>query len=411
VPGGTFGGVQARPVVRASSRRGELINARRAVAITFIVHGTLSGAWAPRIPEIKADLHLSNAALGLALLAPALATVLAARTAGFRTAMHGSGPATRVLAIGFCVTAWLPGVAWNLPSLFVALLIWGAAMGAMDIAMNAQGVTVEQGYGRPVLSSFHAAWSFGAFGGALLGGLGVALHVPISVQQTLIGVVAAGIVQFVGRDFLTDEPHDLPERRRRFALPGRPQTRLVLLGLAAVCALLAEGAVADWSGILLRDHLGVTGGWVSAGYACFAVCMTGGRLVGDRGVHYFGRGLSFAVCAVFGATGLGIGLTIDQPVAVVVGFGALGLGLSIMVPVLFSTAADTRGPSGPAIAAVSALGFTGMLCGPSVIGFIANGTSVWAALMLVPPIVLVGGVLGVTGVRVTARINRRAAAP
>jgi MFS family permease len=134
--------------------------------------------------------------------------------------------------------------------------------------------------------------------------------------------------------------------------------------------------------------------------------MTAGRVVGDRAVHAFGRATSFAVCALFGATGLGIGLTIDEPLAVVIGFGVLGLGLSIMVPVLFSTAADTRGPSGPAIAAVSALGFTGMLCGPSIIGFIANGTSVWAALMLVPPIVVVGGALGVSGVRLTARINR-----
>jgi MFS family permease len=403
--------VSVSPVEVLPDSRLRLRRARLAVAITFVVHGTLSGAWAPRIPEIKAHLHLSAGALGLALLAPALGTVLAARTAGLRTAMHGSGPATRVLALGFCITAWLPGIAWSLPSLFVALLIWGAAMGSMDIAMNAQGVTVEQGYGRPVLSSFHAAWSLGAFAGALLGGIGVALHVHISLQQVIIGVLAAATILVVGRDFLSDEPHELPERRRRFAMPGRPQTRLVLLGLAAICALLAEGAVADWSGILLRDHLDVTGGWVSAGYACFAICMTGGRLVGDRTVEYFGRALSFAVCAVVGATGLGIGLTIDQPLAVVVGFGVLGLGLSIMVPVLFSTAADTRGPSGPAIAAVSALGCTGLLCGPSLIGFIANGTSVWAALMVIPPVTVLGGMLGVAGVRLTARINARATSP
>jgi MFS family permease len=379
---------------------------RFAVTTTFVVHGTLSGAWAPRIPEIKAHLHLSAGSLGLALLAPALGTVLAARTAGHRTARHSSGAVTRVLAIGFCATAWLPGVAWNLGSLFVALLLWGASMGALDIAMNAQGVTVEKHYRRPVLSSFHAAWSLGAFAGALLGGVGVATHLHISLQQLAIGVIAAGAVLVVGRHFLPDEAHELQERTRRFKRPGRPQSRLVLLGLAAICALLAEGAVADWSGVLLRDHLDVKGGWVGAGYACFAVLMTAGRVVGDRAVHAFGRATSFAVCAVVGAVGIGAGLAVDRPVAAVIGFGALGLGLSIMVPVLFSTAADTRGPSGPAIAAVSALGFTGMLGGPSLIGFIANGTSVHAALLLVAPVTLLAGVLGVAGVRLTARINR-----
>ena len=377
--------------------------ARAAVTATFIAHGLLSGAWAPRIPEIKSHLHLSAGALGLALLAPALGTLLVARVAGHRTALHSSGTVTRVMALGFCLTAWLPGIAGGLGALFFALLIWGAAMGSMDVAMNSQGVTVEQRYRRPVLSGFHAAWSLGTFTGALLGGIGVATHLNIAVQQTILGVIAAGAVAYVGRWFLADDPHELAPRERRLRMPTRPQTRLLLLGVSAIFALVAEGAVADWSGVLLRDHLDVTGAAVSAAYACFCVFMTAGRMLGDRAVAAIGRSRALAGCGVVGAVGLGAGLAVDSWVPAVAGFGALGLGLSIMVPVLFSTAADTPGPSGPAIATVSALGCAGMLAGPSLIGFIANGTSVRAALLLLPPVTLVAGILGVAGVRATAR--------
>lgn len=390
------------PVTEVARRR-----ARAAVTTTFVAHGLVVGAWAPRIPEIKSHLHLSPGALGLALLAPALGTLLIARVAGHRTALHSSGAVTRVLAIGFGLSSWLPGVAWDLGALFFALLIWGAAMGSLDVAMNSQGVTVEQRYRRPVLSGFHAAWSLGTFTGALLGGIGVAIHLNIAVQQLVLGVAAAGAVSYTGRWFLADDPHELAPRERRLRMPRRPQSRLLLLGVSAICALIAEGAVADWSGVLLRDHLDVTGAAVSAAYACFCVCMTAGRMLGDRTVAAFGRSRALTACGVVGAVGLGAGLAVDSWLPAVAGFGALGLGLSIMVPVLFSTAADTDGPSGPAIATVSALGCAGMLAGPSLIGFLANGTSVRAALMVLPPVTLAAGVLGVAGVRSTAQAVRR----
>jgi predicted MFS family arabinose efflux permease len=388
--------------VGAGARR----RARQAVAATFAANGVLVGSWAPRIPEIKTNLGLSAAALGFALLAPALGTVLAARTVGARSARHGSGSVTRACAVAYCLTAWLPAVAPNLALLWVTLLGWGALMGAMDVSMNAQGVTVEAAYGRPVLAGFHAVWSLASFTGAVLGGLGAALGVPVGAQQAGIGLVAAITVAVVGRSYLPDPPREpapaldaRPPRERR--LPRTPELRLVLLGLSAVFALMAEGAVADWSGVLLRDHLGVTAGRVGVAYAAFCVTMTGGRLAGDRVVHALGRARCFAALALIGAMGLAAGLATDTFPATVAGFAALGLGLSIMVPVLFSTAADTDGPAGPAIAAVSALGCVGLLVGPSLIGLIAQGAGVRTALLLLVPFTLAAGALGVAGIRAT----------
>jgi MFS family permease len=377
--------------------------ARAAVAVTFAANGMLVGSWAPRIPEIKSHLDLSAGSLGIALLATALGTVVAARTAGARIARHGSPAAIRVFATVYCLLAWAPAIAPNLAALWLGLFVWGAFMGSMDVAMNAQGVTVESHYGRPVLSSFHAIWSVGSFIGAVLGGLGSALHVHVAVQQLVIGAVLAAAVLLVSRAFLAEAPHEPPPRQRLVRIPRAPETRLVLLGIAAIFALMVEGAVTDWSGVLLRDHLHASGGAVSYGYAAFCVTMTGGRFAGDRVVQALGRARCFAVLSVLGAVGLAAGMAAGSLVSAVAGFAVLGLGLSIMVPVLFSTAADTDGPAGPAIAAVAALGCVGMLAGPSLIGLVAQFSSVPAALYLLPPFTLIAGILGVAGVRLSAR--------
>ena len=379
-------------------------HARAAVAVTFAANGFLFGSWAPRIPEVKHDLHLSSAALGIALLAPAVGAVLSMQLYGRASARFGSARVTRFSVVLYCALAFLPGLAGNLPVLWLTLMLWGQSIGGFDVSMNAQGVTVEHAYGRPVLSGFHAAWSLGSLAGAVLGGIGAGADISISAQQgVLAGVVLVGVL-LAGRAYLPDPPHHtevvVPERRR-----GMPDVRLLLLGIAGLFALMSEGAVADWSGVLLRDNLHVHAAQVGVAYAAFSTTMTAGRLVGDRVVLALGRARSIAALSVVGASGLAAGLATNAFVGTVIGFALLGIGLSVMVPVLFSTAADGAAP-GPAIATVSTLGYTGFLVGPTAIGLIAQGTSVPFALWLVPIFTAVGGALGIVAVRLTA--SRRA---
>ncbi|MEP6598976.1 MAG: MFS transporter [Actinomycetota bacterium] len=371
--------------------------ARAAVAVTFAANGFLFGAWVPRIPEIKHDLDLSSGALGLALLAPALGSVLTVGLYGRACLRFGSAPVTRAVLVAFCALAWLAGIAPNLGWLFLVLFGWGATIGGLDVAMNAQGVTVEQAYGRPVLSGFHAAWSLGSLTGAMVGGLGAGLDVPIAGQQAVLGLLLVVGVLVVDRAFLADPAQRVTARPRR----ATPELRLVLIGVAGLCALLSEGAVADWSGVLLRENLHVSAGQVGLAYAAFSVAMTAGRLVGDRVVFALGRQRSIAVLTAIGAAGVAAGLATGTLAGAVIGFTLLGIGLSIMVPVLFSTAADGAN-AGPAIATVSAIGYTGFLVGPSAIGLIAQGTSVPFALWLLPLVTCAGGLLGIVAVRITA---------
>lgn len=376
--------------------------ARAAVAITFAANGFLFGSWVPRIPEVKHHLGLSSGALGFALLAPAVGSVLSMSAYGRASARFGSARLTRFALVLFCAFAWLPGLATNLPTLWLTLFVWGTAIGGLDVVMNAQGVTVEHAYERPVLSGFHATWSLGSLAGALIGGAGAAAAIPIAAQQgVLAGVVLVGTL-FAGRAYLPDPPHhgERPVAQRR----SLPELRLVLLGIAGLFALMSEGAVADWSGVLLRDNLGAHPAEVGLAYAAFSTTMTGGRLVGDRVVHALGRARSIALLTVIGAAGLAVGMAFRALPGAVIGFALLGIGLSVMVPVLFSTAADGAAP-GPAIATVSTLGYTGFLVGPTAIGLIAQGTSVPFALWLLPIFTTAGGVLGIAAVRMTASRN------
>jgi hypothetical protein len=74
-----------------------------------------------------------------------------------------------------------------------------------------------------------------------------------------------------------------------------------------------------------------------------------------------------------------------QPPIVSGSFGCLGIGLGLIVPSVFSAAG--RLPTlnaGATIAAVSACGWAGFVCGPPLIGGIASGTSLPVALGLLP---------------------------
>jgi MFS family permease len=375
------------------------------VAATFAANGALFGSWVPRIPEVKHELGLSSAALGVALLAPSVGSLLTMKAFGSACRRYGSGPVTRLALLGFLALAWLPGLAPNFGTLCAVMLIWGVFIGGVDVAMNSQGVTVEKAYGRPVLSGFHAAWSLGTLFGSGVGALGAATGFSITWQQIIFAIAVAGPVGWWQRNFWPDAPAAViavPARRRR-----GPELRLIVLGAAAFFALLSEGSVADWSGVLLRDSLHAASGQAGLAYAAFSATMTLGRLFGDRVVLRFGRVRSIATLSAVGSLGVAVGLATSTLAGAIIGFALLGIGLSVLVPVAFSAAADGADP-GPAISTVSTIGYTGFLVGPTIIGLIAEGSSVSTALWLVPILTAVAGGLASAAARVT---STRAAVP
>lgn len=393
------------------------VRARAAVYLTFAVLGGLMGSWVPRIPEVKARLHLSAGSLGFALLATAIGSLVALPIVGQLISRFGSRRITRVSLVLFCAAVVLPGLSATLWQLWLLLFLVGLMMGSIDVAMNSQAVTVEKAHHRPLMSGFHAAWSLGSLCGAGIGSVGIALGVGIAWQQFTAAVILGGAALLLGRSFLPDPVHGAAEKAavapadgpiagEAFTEPswrqrifGSLDARLVLLGLASMSAMLSEGSVGDWTPVLLRDSLHAQAAHVGFAYAGFMVLQTIGRLVGDRVIEWLGRLRAIVWMTAIGAVGLVLGMATGTVVGTVAGFTALGLGLAITVPVAFSAAADGRANAGPALAAVSSLSYTGFLAGPTLIGVVAQFTSIAAAMWLIPVIVVAGASLAVIALR------------
>ncbi|MGY2065071.1 MFS transporter [Blastococcus sp. SYSU DS0619] len=373
--------------------------ARLAVTAVFAANGALFGNWAVRIPAVKSDLGLSDAALGGALLVPAIGALVAMPLIGALSARFGSRTTTIAAALLFFAVPVLLGLAPSLPWLVPVLLVFGLAFGSLDVAMNAQAVTVERALARPVMSSFHAAFSAGALVGSLTGSLAAAAQ--LGLPQHLGGT---GLVLFL----LTAPLFPALLREERAAGPAGPlfawpRGRLLPLALIALVVLLAEGAVGDWSAVHLRDELGASAGVAGLAYTAFSVTMVAGRLAGDRVVAAWGRVRTVRISALVATAG-GVLVVAGPTVAVALaGFAALGIGLACTVPLVFSAAAEGEVEAGPALAAVSTPGYLGFLLGPPVIGGLAELVGLSAALALLP--VLLAGVALLAGRTAPVRVT------
>ncbi len=252
--------------------------ARLAVVAVFAANGVMFGNWAVRIPDVKEALALSEAALGGALLVPAVGALISMPLTGALSARRGSRTATAGMAVAFCLLPVLLGLASSPRWLVPALFLFGLAFGGLDVAMNAQAVTVERAVGRPVMSAFHAAFSGGALVGSLTGALAAAVALPVAAHLGITGLVLLTVCG----PLLPAMLHEETKAQERGPLFAWPTGRLLPLAVIALAALLAEGAVADWSAVHLRQELGAGAGTAGLAFTAFSLTMVAGRLAGDR---------------------------------------------------------------------------------------------------------------------------------
>ncbi|MEV0661978.1 MFS transporter [Actinomadura luteofluorescens] len=379
-----------------------LARARAAVTLAFAAHGLLGAAWVARIPQIKEHLGLSEGAMGVALLGAPVGVVAAVRFAGRIVGRWGSR-ATTIAAGAAGALALVPlGLAWNLGGLILSLLLMGASLGLMDVAMNAQGVAVERGYGRPLMSGLHGSYSIGTLLAALAGAAAAHAGVPVPLHLAVAAAVLIALLAFGCRGLLDRSADEFPEPDEHAPVPARsPRRPLIMLGVIGLCSFVGEGAMADWSAIYLRENLGTGPGVAGLGYAGCAVAMTIGRLTGDQVVARFGPVPVLRGGSLVAALGLGLGLAAGDPTAAVAGFTLFGLGVAVVAPVTFSAAGNVPGvPPAAGIARVTGVGYLGLLGGPPVIGFIAQGVGLaWA---LAVPVALVGLIVLLAPAAVTA---------
>ncbi|MEW6638435.1 MAG: MFS transporter [Actinomycetota bacterium] len=361
---------------------GALLRARLAVLAIFFLNGVVVASWFVRIPAVQERLGLSEGLLGVALLGSAVGAMAAMPATGFLISRLGSRPVVAGAALCICGSLLLPALAPGLIPLTLSLVAFGASNGALDVSMNAHGVAVEKIYGRPILASFHAAFSLGGLAGSALGGLAAAGGVGVFPHFLAISLLSllAFLPAFAGMLPASADAGSGGEGPA-FRWPTRA---LLGLGIVSFCVLLGEGAMADWSAVYLNDTLGTGPGLAAAGYAAFSVAMTAGRLAGDRLTRRFGPVALVRSGGTLAAAGLGISLLIGHPFAALAGFACAGLGFSIVFPAALSAAGHSGDmPSGSAIAAVSTAGYFGFLVGPPAIGFLAELLGLGGALYLV----------------------------
>jgi MFS family permease len=368
------------PSIAARAAPPALVRARRSAALYFFTNGAMLASWFPHIPAVKQQHALSEGELGVVLFAMAVGALLAMPLAGRLVDRFGSRRMTAGAGMTLCLALPLPIVSPDPLALIGALLALGACNGALDVSMNAQAVAVERRYGRAIMSSFHALFSLGGLVGAGFAGVAAGFGVdpvPHVVASALVGTTIAGLAL---RGLLPAEP-DHVSSGSGFAWPTRT---LAGLGLLAFFGLLAEGAMADWSAVYLRDSLGASMSLAAAGFAAFSLTMAAGRFGGDRLVARFGPGAVLRLSSALAAAGLGVALAFGNPVVAIVGCGAVGLGIANVIPVLFSSAGKTPDVApGPALATVATIGYLGFLAGPPLIGVAAELTSLPIALGIV----------------------------
>ncbi|MGW6918541.1 MFS transporter [Kitasatospora sp. NPDC054939] len=354
--------------------------ARVSIALVFGVHGAVSGSFVSRIPWIQDRLDLSPGQLGLALVMPAVGSSLAMPLAGRFVHRYGGRAATRGLLALWCLALALPALAPGLPFLCLALLVFGATAGMADVAMNAQGVEIEQRIGRSIMSGLHGMWSAG---GLIASGFGIlAAHRDLDarLQLAVTALVLFGAGLLVGRGLPDLRAADEAEAPPRFALP--PRSSLVI-GLVGFCAVFAEGASMDWSGVYLRDVTGASPTLAAVSYTAFALTMAVSRLAGDAVIRRLGAVRATRLSGVVATAGGLLVVAADSPAVAIPGFALIGIGIAVVVPLAFAAAGRVGGNPSQAIAGVATVTYTSGLVAPAVIGVLAQATSLTVSFTLV----------------------------
>jgi predicted MFS family arabinose efflux permease len=409
--------------------RDHLTSLRIALTTFFALDGFIFAGWVVRIPAVKQQTGASPSTLGLALLGVSAGAVITMMLTGRLCHRYGSHPVTVVCAVLLSLSVTLPPLTHSAAALGAVLLLFGAAYGGINVAFNSAAVALVAALRRPIMPTFHAAFSLGGMIGAGLGGL-VAGSLSPTRHLLGLGIIGLLVTALTGPTLLRHKPPrppapdttadatgtagtvgtelpaaakvplDAPSQTGPHPPTARTRRLVLVFGLIALCTAYGEGALADWGALHLEQDLGSSSGAAAAGYSCFALAMTVGRLTGTTLLERLGRTRTVVVGGAVASAGMLLGSLAPALWAALLGYAIAGLGLANLFPVAVERAGALAGPSGVAIA--STLGYGGMLLGPPAIGFMADWFSLSAALTSVAVLAGVAAVIGFATRQTTA---------
>ncbi|MEO6472191.1 MAG: MFS transporter, partial [Aeromicrobium sp.] len=345
--------------------------ARTATFAFFVLNGFTLGMWVVNIPDIRARTDISQADLGYLLLLVGICAFVGMQLGGRLIDLLGSRMVLSASGLMLSATLIGPGLATDATELAIGLGLLGFANGIVDVSQNAHAVEVERAFGRPIMSGFHAFFSFGGLLASVVGGLLIGLGADIRI--TLTGSAVAGIVvTALAQSSLlrVKGPASLKE-------PGSARApwtaRVVVLGLLAFTLMLSEGVAYDWSTVHLHDSLDASTTVAAWAFGAFSIAMTAVRLVADRIVHRIGSALYVRYAALIGAVGLACAALSPTAPLAIASWALFGVGLAGCVPQFFSATGNVDpSASGTYLARVAGFGYIGLLAGPAVIGILTD---------------------------------------
>jgi MFS family permease len=356
--------------------------AAAAIGAVFFVNGATLSSWTPRLPEVQADLGISDAALGLTLVGMGLGGLAASTVSGWLVDRRGSR--TMTVTTSAAMSLWLPllGLAPTAVLVFAALLVLGALDGLTDVAMNSQAVELQRRVGRSVITRFHALWSLGAVTGGITASRVAAAGVSLRAQLLVTGAVLV-VVTLVAARFLLPDRHRQPVHDDAVAAPAPGKRLLAPLFLVGMAIALAELPPNDWSALLMTDRFDLSAGQAGLGYVAVALGMFVGRVVGDHTTDRLGLEPTRRGGAALAAIGVVVAATAPHALLAGGGLFVAGLGLSSLFPLLFRAASELTHGSHSGMASFSSGARLGFLLASPLMGLVADLTSVAVAMVAV----------------------------
>ncbi|RQP21216.1 MFS transporter [Piscinibacter terrae] len=373
-----------------------LAAATHAIRAQFFVCGIVFATWGVHVPSVKAHYGLGDRALAMAMLAGGVGSVLTLTQAGRLVGRHG--PRTVTIASGLAASLAIALLLAfdSYAALLAVMLAYGIAISLFDVSINAEASEIERLTGRPVMSGFHGMFSLGGMVGSAAASV---LHTAgvTPTQRLVVGALASAATIVAGWSAMlrVDGP---PAEGPAMSLP---RGALLLMGVLAALGLISEGAMYDWSVLYMRDVLAADAGIAALAYASFSAAMAAARFCGDWVRLHVSAMRLMQLSGTLGAVGMALTLLAPHPLVALAGFALVGLGFANVIPILFSAASRVPGVSAAhGIAAVSSLGYLGMMAGPPIIGLISESRSLAAGLSTV---VLFSAVLGLAARRALPR--------
>ncbi|MDI5965656.1 MFS transporter [Streptantibioticus silvisoli] len=349
--------------------------AQLAIAALFCALGFQYATWASRIPAIKAHLGLTTAEVGLLLMAAGIGAAASFPLVASLMRRLGSRRLALLSALGLALLLFALAAAPDYPLALLVMCCDGVLVGCLNVAMNAQGAALEVEYRRNAMARLHATFSAGSLFAALLASGMNALTSTVVAHFGVAAVILVLLVAYAGPGLLTrDQPAPVKEKktRRSWSLPAR---MTLWMGLAMAFGTITEGAMNDWSALYLRNVAAASAELAPMGIAVVSVMMVLARLFADGWRSRWGDARIVRVGSAVAGLGLAVALLAGGVVPALLGFACVGLGIAAVTPCVY-VAAAARGSD--ALTLVAAMGTTGLLAGPPVIGFIASASSlVW----------------------------------